>query len=122
MFSSEITWIEFRNKLADILSLAPSAVKVAYRFSVQPRTTLHTHLHNANDLAGLFEKARAALAKLEKSKSAKEFFVELKDLDPSGNVKTGKNSKKDTKKKRVSLVLVQWFDFIPINSLERGEG
>ena len=80
------------------------------------------HRHNANDLASLFEKARAALAKLEKSKSAKEFFVELKDLDPSGNVKTGKNSKKDTKKKRVSLVLVQWFNFILINSLERGEG
>jgi len=122
IFSSEITWIEFRSKLADILSLAPSTVKVAYRFSVQPRTTLHTHLRNAKDFMGLIEKARAALAKLEKSKSTKEFFVELKDLDPSSNIKQ-QGKKTGTKKKRVSLVLVQWFNFcITMNHLERGEG
>ena len=117
VFSSEMSWIEFRSKLADILLLAPSSVKVAYRFSVQPRTSQHMHLRNADDLTGLFEKAHATLAKLEKSKSLKEFYIELKDLDASGVVKQ-KGKKQDTKKKRVSLVLI--YCSIPCtNSLSR---
>ena len=85
--------------LADLLLLAPNSVKVAYCFSTQPRTTLHTHLCNADDLSGLFEKVPTAQAKLESSKSSKKFFVELKDLEPS-NIKQ-KGKKKDTKKKKV---------------------
>jgi hypothetical protein len=33
IFSSRMSFIEFHSTLADLLSLAPSAVKVAYRFS-----------------------------------------------------------------------------------------
>ena len=99
IFSSGTSFIEFCSMLADLLSLAPNLVKVAYRFSTQPCTTLHTHLCNENDLSGLFEKAHTAQAKLESSKSSKEFFVELKDLEPS-NVKQ-KGKKRDTKKKKV---------------------
>lgn len=40
-----------------------------------------------------------AQAKHEKSKSSKEFFVELKDLEPSDAKQKGK--KRDTKKKKV---------------------
>ena len=99
IFSSGTSFIEFRSTLADLLSLAPNSVKVAYCFSTQPRTTLHTHLCNTYDLSGLFEKACAAQAKLESSKSSKEFFVELKDLEPSDVKQKGK--KRDTKKKKV---------------------
>jgi hypothetical protein len=106
IISSEVTWIEFRSTLADTLSLAPSEVKVAYRFSVHPRSTLHTHLRNADDLTVLFDKARIALDKHEKSRSAKDFFVELKDLNPFANEKgPGKGKKKTTKKKKASLAL-----------------
>ena len=98
-FSSGTSFIEFRSTLADLLSLAPNSVKIAYHFSTQPHTTLHTHLRNADDLSSLFEKAHAAQAKLESSKSSKEFFVELKDLEPSDVKQKGK--KRDTKKKKV---------------------
>lgn len=103
IFSSRVSWIEFRSTLADLLSLAPSAVKVAYRFSVQPRSTLHTHFHNADDLISLFAKAHAAQAKHEKSKSSKEFCVELKDLEPSVNAKQ--------KGKKKVLSSFQWLKF-----------
>jgi hypothetical protein len=102
IFSSGMSFIEFRSTVADLLSLTPSAVKVAYRFSIHPRSTQYAHLHNEDDLAGLFQKARAAQAKLEKSKSTKEFFVELKDLEPSVDVKQ-KEKKRDTKKKILFL-------------------
>jgi hypothetical protein len=119
IFSSGMSWIEFRSTLADLLSLAPSAVKVAYRFSVQPRSTQHTHLRNADDLISLFEKARAAQVKHGKSKSSKEFFVELKDLEPSVNAKQ-KGKKKDTKKKKV-LSSFQWLKFELMNQIARRE-
>ena len=121
IFSSGTPFIEFRSTLADLLSLTPSAVKVAYRFSTQPRTTLHTHLRNADDLKGLFEKARAAQAKLEKSKSSKEFFVELKDLEPSDVKQKGK--KRDTKKKKVlSSFIPNWFEFDALIDQIEGRG
>jgi len=74
IFSSGTTWIKFCSALADLLSLAPSAVKVVYCFSVHPHSTLHTYLHNANDLIGLFDKVRIAQAKLKKNTS-KEFLL-----------------------------------------------
>jgi len=100
IFSSGMSFIEFRSTLADLLSLTPSAVKVTYRFSIHPRSTQYAHLCNEEDLAGLFQKACAAQVKLEKSKSTKDFFVELKDLEPGVNVKQ-KGKKRDTKKKKV---------------------
>jgi hypothetical protein len=100
-FMSTISWIKFRSTITDFLSLAPSAVKVAYRFSTQPRSAQHAHLRNAGDLTDLFEKARVAQAKLlEKSKVPKDFFVELKNLETSANEKQ-KRKKKDTKKKKI---------------------
>lgn len=96
-----ISWIEFRSTIANLLSLAPSAVKVAYCFSTQPRSAQHAHLRNAGDLTDLFEKARVAQAKLlEKSKVPKDFFIELKNLETSVNEKQ-KGKKKDMKKKKV---------------------
>ena len=100
IFSSRTSFIEFHSTLADLLSLTPSAVKVAYCFSIQPCSTQYAHLHNEDDLASLFQKAHTTQAKLVKSKSMKDFFVELKDLEPSVNVKQ-KGKKRDTKKKKV---------------------
>ena len=84
-----------------MLSLASSAVKVAYHFSTQPHSAQYAHLCNAGDLMDLFEKAHVAQAKLlEKSKVPKDFFVELKNLETSINEKQ-KGKKKDMKKKKV---------------------
>ena len=123
IFSSGTSFIEFHSTLADLLSLTSSAVKVAYRFSIQPRSTQYAHLHNENDLASLFQKARAAQAKLAKSKSTKDFFVELKDLEPSVNVKQ-KGKKRDTKKKKVLFLFsTNLFEFnVLTDQIERREG
>ena len=75
IFSSGTSFIEFHSTLADLLSLTPSAVKVAYRFSIHPCSTQYAHLRNEEDLAGLFQKACTAQAKLEKSKSMKDFLL-----------------------------------------------
>ena len=123
IFSSGMSFIEFRSTLADLLSLTPSAVKVTYRFSIQPRSTQYAHLRNEDDLASLFQKARAAQAKLAKSKSTKDFFVELKDLEPSVNVKQ-KGKKRDTKKKKVLFLFsTNLFEFdVLTDQIERREG
>ena len=86
IFSSGMSFIEFCSTLADLLSLTPSAVKVAYCFSIQPDNTQYAHLYNEDDLASLFQKAHAAQAKLVKRKSIRDFFIKLKNLEPSINI------------------------------------
>jgi hypothetical protein len=89
-------------KLANTMSVAPNKVRVAYRFSIQPRTDPYNHLGDEQHWEELIEAVRRTLGT---TRSKKEFFIELKDLvAPGGKVK-GKG--KDVKKtKRVSLPVV----------------
>jgi len=80
---SDITLKGLMNQLADELSVAPKAVKVAYRFSIEPRSAPWSHLQNEGHLSDLLKKARTTIEKQKKSKSTRVFAVELKDLAPS---------------------------------------
>ena len=94
IFSSGMSFIEFCSTLADLLSLTPSAVKVAYCFSIQPDSTQYAHLYNEDNLASLFQKAHAAQTKLVKRKSIRDFFIKLKNLEPSINIKQKRKKKR----------------------------
>lgn len=108
---SNCTFKKLMAELADVLSVPPKDVKVAYRFSIEPRSAPWSHLKNSNDLAELFKRAFEATHKQKKQRSTRTFCVELKDLAPqSGNddktkgknkSKTGPSGKK--KKSRHNL-------------------
>jgi hypothetical protein len=72
-----ISFQELLTKLANIMSLAPNKVRVAYRFSTQVRSDAFNHLASDDEWKELL----AAAVKTQKvSKSQKTFIVELKDL------------------------------------------
>jgi hypothetical protein len=111
---TDVTFRELMAKLADELSVAPKEVKVAYRFTVEPRSAPWSHLQSDTHLAELIKKARLAIEKQRKSKSTRAFAVELKDLAGANSDRKaaskskGKESEKDKerkrKKKKVSVV------------------
>ncbi|KAG6874659.1 hypothetical protein C0992_007076 [Termitomyces sp. T32_za158] len=78
---SDISWAEFISNLANIMSVSPRNVSVAYRFTTDTRTSPFKHLNKNIHLIELIRQARVAKAKLGKSRSQKEFVVELKCLD-----------------------------------------
>ncbi|KAJ7824659.1 hypothetical protein B0H13DRAFT_2290928 [Mycena leptocephala] len=87
-------------KLANTMSVAPNKVRVAYRFSIQPRTDPYNHLGDEQHWEELIEAVRRTLGT---TRSKKEFFIELKDLvAPSGKVKGKGKDVKKTKRKRPS--------------------
>ncbi|TFY73318.1 hypothetical protein EWM64_g10694 [Hericium alpestre] len=93
--SSKTSWTSFVTKLANLMSVSPKHVSVAYRFSVDARSSPFSHLSKASHLRELFNKApRAARS----SRSKKEFFVELKDLSQPGGKSSGGKDKKVVKK------------------------
>lgn len=97
---SNLKYPELVSMLADTMSIDPKKVRVAYRFSTQVRSDPFSHLSNA---VHLMELVRAACTTIATTRSKKEFFVELKDLE-AGNKPKGKAlAKNDMKKKRVSI-------------------
>ncbi|KAJ7697326.1 hypothetical protein B0H14DRAFT_3039156 [Mycena olivaceomarginata] len=95
--SSTITFKDLLLTLADTMSLPPKSVRVAYRFTTQPRTTAFTHLSNDIELEDMVTAARAAQLT---TRSTKEFKVELKDLAAITKGKGNADGKKESKKKK----------------------
>ncbi|KAJ7346122.1 hypothetical protein DFH08DRAFT_961590 [Mycena albidolilacea] len=81
----------------------PKSVRVTYRFTTQPRTTVFTHLSNDIELEDMVTAARAAQLT---TRSTKEFKVELKDLAAITKGKGNTDGKKDGKKKKRPQLLV----------------
>jgi len=112
---SNISWTKFISKLADIMSLSPKNVRVAYRFSTDPRTSPFSHLSKSIHLVEL---AHAAKQAEKVTRSKKPFVVELKDLDASGKGKGSskrnqeKGKKKKKKKKKVQVIIRYQLDFM----------
>ncbi|KAJ7288914.1 hypothetical protein C8J57DRAFT_1643222 [Mycena rebaudengoi] len=96
---SDIPYSDLVAKLADIMSLPPKKVHVAYRFSTQPRSAVFSHLSSRIHLMELVSIARRTV---KTTKSQKEFIVELKDLDVVGGKGKGKMApaKKGAKEKK----------------------
>jgi hypothetical protein len=85
---SDISWTEFATHLANTMSLSPKNVRVAYRFSTEPRTAPFSHVASGVQLIELMDKAREAMEQLVKNpRSKKKFVVELKDLSAQGKDK-----------------------------------
>lgn len=106
-----VTFKDLMSELANTLSIAPKDVKVAYRFSTEPRNAPWSHLKTEQDLEQLFQKARKALENPKKGKTSRMFAVKLKDLGPDSRNAKGKsrksdNSRKNKKKKVCSHVTV----------------
>ncbi|KAJ7815573.1 hypothetical protein B0H14DRAFT_2603351 [Mycena olivaceomarginata] len=95
--SSTITFKDLLLTLADTMSLPPKSVRVAYRFTTQPRTTAFTHLSNDIELEDMVTAVHAAQLT---TRSTKEFKVELKDLAAITKGKGNTDGKKESKKKK----------------------
>ncbi|KAJ7764059.1 hypothetical protein B0H14DRAFT_3510513 [Mycena olivaceomarginata] len=92
-----ISFQELLMKLANIMSLAPNKVRVAYRFSTQVRSDAFNHLASDDEWKELL----AAAVKTQKvSKSQKTFIVELKDLAVAAGKGKSKGEQKSGKKKK----------------------
>lgn len=96
---SNISWAEFVSKLADIMSVAPKNISVAYRFSTDTRSSPFKHLSKPIHLIELMQAAAEAQMKLAKSRSQKVFLVELKCLDGGIGGKSGPKEKGKKRKK-----------------------
>lgn len=91
--TTPISWSDFEFALANALSVAPNAVRVAYKFSTEPQSSSFHHVRNESELAELVNDAQVAEDGLAKSKSRmkKKFVVHLKC--------TGEQSQKEKKEK-----------------------
>ncbi|KAF9015445.1 hypothetical protein BDQ17DRAFT_1341077 [Cyathus striatus] len=95
------TWTGLLHEIANMMSLAPKNVRVAYRLSTQARTDAYTHLSSELHYNELVTRVMKAILEHGKSRSKKEFYVDLKDI--SGGEKgrkAAKNSKEDGKKRK----------------------
>ena len=97
-----ITYKDLMSELADVLSIASKDVKVASRFSTEPRNAPWSHLKTPQDLNHLLENAQKAIENPKKGKISRTFAVELKDLTPpdSHDMKGKKGKDKDRKNKK----------------------
>ena len=110
-----ISWPELQGVFANIFSIPPKDVHVAYRFSTSAQTSGYDHLTNENTLRSLFIEAISAVRILEKSRrqdnDPKRFMVEIKDNREPQKVKKGKKKKPTRTQKRaatkVRIVLVR---------------
>ncbi|KAJ7463643.1 hypothetical protein FB451DRAFT_1265104 [Mycena latifolia] len=93
---SDILHKDLVSKLADIMSVPPKSVRVAYRFSTQLRSDSYSHLSTGIHLMELVKSARDTIAT---TRSKKVFIVELKDLE-AANRKGKAASKKAVKEKK----------------------
>ncbi|KAJ7734894.1 hypothetical protein B0H14DRAFT_3516988 [Mycena olivaceomarginata] len=92
-----ISFQELLTKLANLMSLAPNKVRVAYRFSTQARGDAFNHLASDDEWKELL----AAAVKTQKvSKSQKTFIVELKDLAAAAVGKGKTKGVRESKKKK----------------------
>ncbi|KAJ7053482.1 hypothetical protein C8F01DRAFT_1329677 [Mycena amicta] len=99
--TSTTTFAALRTKLANTMDVSPKSVYVATRFSTQPRSTSFTHLTDDESLRALFAAARRHIGEIKnkKTKTSKEFYVEVKDLGAAKKAKEEKEKGKEKKEK-----------------------
>jgi len=80
------------------MGIAPKYVTIAYRFSTDPRTARFSHLSKHTHLIELFARAENTA---KSTRSKKEFFVEVKELDAEADEKQKAKSSKKGKEKQL---------------------
>jgi len=109
--ATSISWPELQSILANIFSVPPKDVRVAYRFSTSTWTLGYNHLTNKNTLQSLFIDAINAVHTLEKScrqgNHRKNFVVEIKDTrEPQKTKRDKKKKAKQTQKGAMKVTTI----------------